>query len=291
MWFQNRRAKWRKKENTRKGPGRPSHTAKPQTASGIPVDPEEVKKRELERLERRRQRQEEKRRLRAAQGGTGQMMEDKASSGEEDDGDQYMEEEEEDEDIDVVGEDLSTSHHEHLHPEDHSVGTDSTRQCLSTSVPVDLAVSKPPAAKDFRQSYDIDSLLQADKVPRGRRPNSKYPRVQASKSMQLLSGMIPLFPPTQPVGFQVEQVREVIKAQESSHHGADMVREIQHHTTVQQPSLQNMKVEHLTMSTSPSPQSAPISPSVSDVTSHLNSNAQYHTSHIHLKTDHNEPIV
>ena len=30
-WFQNRRAKYRKKENTKKGPGRPAHNAHPQT--------------------------------------------------------------------------------------------------------------------------------------------------------------------------------------------------------------------------------------------------------------------
>ena len=59
-------------------------------------------------------------------------------------------------------------------------------------------------ASTHRSPFSIDSLLQAPKVPRGRRPNSKYPRVQASKSMNPLAfGMMPLFPPTQPVGFQV----------------------------------------------------------------------------------------
>ncbi|ESO87202.1 hypothetical protein LOTGIDRAFT_67517, partial [Lottia gigantea] len=52
-----------------------------------------------------------------------------------------------------------------------------------------------------KSPYSIASLLEKSKVPRGRRPNSKYPRVQACKSLGPIGiGMMPLFPITQPIG-------------------------------------------------------------------------------------------
>lgn len=79
----------------------------------------------------------------------------------------------------------------------NSMGRDSLSD---SSDDVPLTPAKP------RCPFSIDSLLETTKVPRGRRPNSKYPRVQASKSVNPLAlGMVPLYPITQPVGFVVEQ--------------------------------------------------------------------------------------
>lgn len=85
-------------------------------------------------------------------------------------------------------------------------GTSSSASKKSASGSQSTNNSNRRAQEKPKCSFSIDSLLETPKVPRGRRPNSKYPRVQACKSMSAFSyGMLPLYPITQPVGFTVEQ--------------------------------------------------------------------------------------
>ncbi|KAI6232620.1 Homeobox domain-containing protein [Aphelenchoides fujianensis] len=60
----------------------------------------------------------------------------------------------------------------------------------------------PPAEKPPPPAFSVENLLAIPKVPRGRRPNAKYPRVQACKSVSPF--LLPLFQVAQPTGVTVK---------------------------------------------------------------------------------------
>ncbi|KAE9548027.1 hypothetical protein FO519_008761 [Halicephalobus sp. NKZ332] len=62
--------------------------------------------------------------------------------------------------------------------------------------------SQIPESEAKSSAFSIDNLLATTKVPRGRRPNAKYPRVQACKNMAPF--LLPLFPITQPAGITIK---------------------------------------------------------------------------------------
>lgn len=150
------------------------------------MDPEEIKRKELERQEKKRRKQEE--RLK--------KLEEKRKSLQE--GKPFSEKSDESRVESIESDDHVRNSSECSHCSDNSSSDEGSDHESDTSE------HDPDPERKF--SFSIDSLLEAPKVPRGRRPNSKYPRVQASKSVNALGlGMMPLYPITQPIGFLVEQ--------------------------------------------------------------------------------------
>ena len=149
------------------------------------MDPDEIKKREVERMERKKRKQEE--RLR--------KLEDKRKL--------------------IDNDELANSRLNH-----ENTGSDSEHQHQQVDASDNTNRDNDEDTIDNENndkrpvcSFSIDRLLEEPKVPRGRRPNSKYPRVQACKSVTNLgTSMMPLYPVTQPIGFAVEQRQDEIKS-------------------------------------------------------------------------------